>query len=93
MKYIEWDPKKNERLKKERGVSFEEVVDVIFEGRVFGRIDHPNQKKYSGQKIFIIEMQEYVYVIPYVEDKEKVFFKTIFPSRKYTKVFIEKGVV
>lgn len=91
VKYVEWDGEKNEKLKRERGISFEDVVTAIFEGRILGKTDHPNQKKYPGQKIYIVEIDEYAFVVPYIEDEEKFFLKTIFPSRKYTKTFIEKG--
>lgn len=93
MKYIAWDVGKNDTLKVERGISFEEAVNAIFEGRVFGTADHPNQKKYPGQQMFILEIHDYAHVVPYVEDEEKIFLKTIFPSRKYTRHFIEKGAV
>lgn len=91
MKYIEWDEEKNEKLKRERGISFEQAVSAIFEGKVLGKINHPNQRQYPGQKIYIIEIGEYAYAVPYVEDADKIFLKTIFPNRKYTKQFIEKG--
>lgn len=93
VKYIAWDYEKNEKLKQERGVSFEEVVDAIFEGRILGIIDHPNQKKYPGQKMYLLQIEDYAYIVPYVEDDEKLFFKTVFASRKYTRDFIEKGGV
>jgi len=93
VKYIDWDTKKNEQLKIDRGVSFENIIDALFHGTVIGTINHPNQKKYSGQKIYIIIIHDYVYIVPYVEDDTKIFLKTIFPSRKYTRDFIEKGVV
>ncbi|MFH1720340.1 MAG: BrnT family toxin [Patescibacteria group bacterium] len=93
MKYIDWDTAKNEQLKKERGVSFEDAVDAIFHGTILGKTDHPNQKKYPGQQIYIVAMNDYAYVVPFVEDSEKIFLKTIFPSRKYTRDFIEKGAV
>lgn len=91
MKYIEWDVEKNEKLKQERGVSFEDVVTAIFEGRILGKTNHPNQKRYPGQKIYIVEIGDYAYVVSYISDDKKLFLKTIFPSRKYTKNFIEKG--
>ena len=93
MKYIDWDTVKNEQLKKERGVSFEDAVNAIFYGTILGKTDHPNQKKYPGQQIYIVAINDYAYVVPFVEDSEKVFLKTIFPSRKYTRDLIEKGAV
>lgn len=82
---------KNEKIKQEREISFEDAVTAIFEGRVLGKTNHPNQKRYPDQKIYILEIGEYAYVVPYVEDDKKLFLKTIFPSRKYTKDLIEKG--
>lgn len=91
MKYIDWDTAKNEQLKKERGVSFEEVLDAIFGNGLITILEHPNKKKYGNQNIFIVELHEYVYLLPYVEDEEKLFLKTVFPSRKHTKMYLEKG--
>lgn len=91
MKFIAWDPEKNEKLKRERGISFEGVIEAIFKGNVHGKTDHPNQKHYPGQQLYIVEIDEYMFVVPFVEDKEKIFLKTIFPSRKYTRIITEKG--
>lgn len=89
---ITWDEAKNDILKCERGISFEDFVRKIEEGRLLGDIKHPNSDKYPNQKIFIIELEGYVYVIPYVGDKDKreIFLKTVFPSRKMTKKYKEK---
>lgn len=91
MKYIVWDQEKNEKLKQERGVSFEEIMNAAIGGGILTILDHPNKKKYSQQKMYVVELHEYAYMIPCVEDEEKIFLKTIFPSRKYTKKYIEKG--
>lgn len=91
MKYIEWDVSKNEKLKEERGIGFEEVAVAMIEGKVLATIPHPNKKRYPNQRIYIIELRDYIYVVPFMEDEKKIFLKTIFPSRKYTKDFIEKG--
>lgn len=91
MKYIEWDLEKNEQLKRVRGVSFENVIDAIVGEGLIIILDHPNRQKYAHQKMFIIELYDYAYMIPCVEDEEKIFLKTIIPSRKYTKRYIEKG--
>lgn len=93
MKYFDWSVEKNEKLKEDRGVSFEEVVSAIFEGKLLSVVDHPNQDQYPGQKIYIVELHDYAYLIPFKEDKEKIFLKTIFPSRKYSKELLEKGGV
>lgn len=93
MKYIAWDEEKNDKLKRERRISFEQVVAAILEDKVLKKADHPNQKRYPGQKIYIVEIEEYAFVVPCIEDDEKIFLKTIFANRKYTKQLIEKGVL
>ena len=85
MKTFAWDEAKNELLKRERGVSFEEIVFHIHNGDLLARLDHPNRTKYSHQQIFVVLVGEYVYMVPYVEDEEKYFLKTIIPSRKLTR--------
>jgi hypothetical protein len=90
VKYIDWDQKKNDKLKIERGVSFEDVMLALIDGRILGKAPHPNRKKYSSQQIYIVQIDDYAFVVPFVEDKEKIFLKTIFPSRKYTKIYLEQ---
>lgn len=90
MKYFDWDEEKNFKLKFQRDVSFEEVQLAIEEGRLLDTKDHPNQVKYPNQKMFIVEINGYVYAVPFVEDEVKVFLKTIFPSRKETKKHLRK---
>ena len=90
MKYFDWDEEKNQKLKEERGISFEEVVIALDEEKILYRGDHPNQDKYPGQKIVIVEMKNYAYMVPFVEDNEKIFFKTIIPNRKATKKYLRK---
>ena len=88
MKYFDWNGEKNQKLKEERDISFEEVISALEEERVLYRGDHPNQKKYPNQKIVIVEINDYAYIVPFVEDNEKIFFKTIIPSRKATKKYL-----
>lgn len=90
MKYFDWDEEKNQKLKEERNVSFEDIIIALDEERVLYRGDHPNQKKYPGQKVVIVEIRNYAYIIPFVEDSEKIFFKTIIPNRKATKRYLRK---
>jgi putative transposon-encoded protein len=87
---ILWDEAKNNLLKKQRGVSFENFVTKIGEGGLLDDITHPNKKKYPNQKVFIVESDDYAYVIPYIENTEKdeIILKTAFPSRKMTKKYI-----
>lgn len=91
MKYFDWDEGKNLRLKIERGIGFEDVVAAIDEGRALDEFDHPNQKLYPNQRILVVEIADYAYYVPYVEDEEKIFLKTIIPSRKATKKYILGG--
>jgi uncharacterized DUF497 family protein len=90
-----WNDEKNNKLKKERGVSFEEIVLAISEDRIVDILLHPNEKKYSKQMLYLINYNNYIYVVPFVIDSKKneIFLKTIFPSRSYTrKYWGEKGV-
>jgi uncharacterized DUF497 family protein len=88
VKYIDWNAAKNEILKVERGISFEEVMDAFLEDGLIDVIEHPNPVKYSHQKMMILNVSGYVYLVPFVEDEEKVFLKTIIPSRKATKHYL-----
>lgn len=84
MNIFRWDNEKNEKLKKNRGVCFEQVVILMERGEVLDTIEHPNQDKYPGQKIAMVAIDAYVYLVPYVENNEEIFLKTIIPSRKAT---------
>ena len=90
MKIFAWDENKNALIKRERGVSFEEVVFHIHNGDLLARLDHPNRAKYPHQQIFVVLMGNYVYMIPFVEDAEKYFLKTIIPSRKLAKEYFRE---
>ena len=86
MKY-EWDSKKNEWLKKERKISFEQVIFHLSQGDVWQVADHPDQKKYPGQKIYFVIIEGYIYLVPYIMQKDHIFLKTIIPSGKATKIY------
>lgn len=90
MKYFDWDKKKNKALIKERDVSFEMVVACMAERGVLDKVKHPNTKKYPNQHMYIVEIDSYAYIVPFVEDEEKKFLKTIIPSRKYTRKYLNK---
>lgn len=90
MRYFTWNNEKNEKLKEERGISFEEVVFHIEKGNLLEVINHPNQEKYKGQRMFVVNVNNYVYLIPFVEDEKETFLKTIIPSRKATKKYLKK---
>jgi uncharacterized DUF497 family protein len=89
MKYFEWNEEKNEKLKSERNISFEIIVSQIELGHLLDIIEQPNKEKYANQNIYVVEYEEYVYLVPFVEDSNKVFLKTIIPSRKATKKYLE----
>lgn len=87
MKTFAWSAEKNELLKKERGISFEDFLFHLDAGDVFDVIVHPNQKKYPGQMVYVVAIEEYVYLVPFMESEDEVFLKTIIPSRKATKQY------
>ena len=72
-------------LKRERDISFEETIFHINNGDLLARLDHPNQAKYPHQQIFVVLAGDYVHMVPFVEDEEKYFLKTIIPSRRLTR--------
>lgn len=80
-----WNEEKDKSLKKERGIGFDEIVKIILSGGVVADIQHPDIKKYPGQRVLYVDVAGYIYVVPYVQDGENLFFKTIYPSRKATK--------
>jgi uncharacterized DUF497 family protein len=84
MKAIHWNSEKNRWLIRNRGVCFEQALLVFGSGTMLDVVDHPNQRKYPGQKEAIIAIDDYAYVVPYVENEEEIFLKTIIPSRKAT---------
>lgn len=88
MNIFRWDNEKNELLKNNRGVCFEQVVLIMEKGKVLDTIEHPNQEKYPGQKIAVVMIDTYVYLVPYVENNEEIFLKTIIPSRKATNKYV-----
>lgn len=91
MKIFNWDPDKNQQLIVERGMSFEEVVFYIQSDDLLDDIVHPNAKDYPNQRIFIVTIYDYVYLVPYVENQEEIFLKTVIPSRKFTKIYLGGG--
>jgi len=88
MKKYVWDDGKSKKLKKERGVDFEDIVILIEGGFVMAMIDHPNKGKYPNQKIYVINVKSYAYCVPCIENEESVRLITIFPSREYTKIYL-----
>lgn len=90
MKYVDWNKDKNEKLKEERDISFEEVSEAITSKKTLDAFDHPNQKKYPGQKVVVVEIRNYAYFVAYVEDEKKIFLKTVYPDRELTKKYLKK---
>lgn len=88
MKVYSWNQEKNDLLKTERNISFEEVVFNIRLGNEVALYDHPNQQRYTGQKISVVVIEEYAYLVPFIENEDEIFLKTIIPSRKATKQYL-----
>ena len=88
MTAYDWDPAKNEKLKDERGISFEDIVFYITLGAEVDIFEHPNQSRYPGQKVSVVIVDEYAYLVPFIETETVVFLKTIIPSRKATKKYV-----
>ena len=88
MSDFDWNDEKNELLKRERGITFEEVVFHIENGDVLDVIDHPNAAKYQLQKVYILDIDGYAYVVPFVDMQDVRFLKTIIPSRKMTRKYL-----
>ncbi len=86
MRY-EWDPKKNELLKKERNISFEKIVFHLLRGDIWRVADHPDQENYPKQRIYFVVVENYIYLVPHVVEDKYVFLKTIIPNRKATKAY------
>ncbi len=82
MKVFQWDNAKNGWLKENRGVCFEEVVILLEREDVLEIVNPPNQDKYPGQKIPTVKIGNYAYLVPYVQEGDEIFLKTITPSRK-----------
>ena len=88
MKRISWDPEKNRKLIEERGISFEDVVFCLQSGGLLDDVTHPNTEKYPHQRVLVVAIEEYAYLIPYVEDEQEILLKTVIPSRKATNQYL-----
>ena len=88
MKPIRWNAEKSLSLKAERGVSFEEILAAISQGGLLRVMEHPNRAKYGHQKMLVVRIREYAYLVPYVESDDEIFLKSIIPSRKATRDFL-----
>jgi len=88
MKYLNWSSEKNQILKNERGISFEEIAYLIQSGKILGVEEKPGR---SNQKMYILEIENYAVIVPFVEKDDEIFLKTAFPSRKYAKRYGLQG--
>ena len=89
MKAFSWSEEKNALLKEERQISFEEIILHIGMGFLLDVIEHPNQEKYQGQKLFVVQVDNYAYLVPFIETEGSIFLKTIIPSRKATRKYLK----
>ena len=90
MKYFTWDDAKNEKLKADRGIGLDVFVLLIGKGHLLDILEHPNIQRYGGQRIFVVQRDDYVYLVPFVEDDKLIALKTIIPSRKATNQYLEQ---
>ena len=91
MKILNWNREKNEWLRKNRGICFEDILFYLDNNYLIDDVEHPNQNKYTGQRMMVLNILEYIYLVPYVESEDEIFLKTIIPSRKATKDYLEKN--
>lgn len=77
-------------MKNKRNISFNKIIRAIRKGAVINIINHPDQNRYPDQKIYLIKIKQYIVCVPFIKDEEKIFLKTIFPSRKYTKKYLKE---
>ncbi len=90
---FDWDPDKNEWLKKERNISFEKIIFHLSQGDLWKIADHPDQNNYPGQKIYFVAVEDYIYLVPHIMEKERIFLKTASPSRKATRDYLQEKEV
>lgn len=90
MKLISWNREKNGWLRKNRGICFEDILFYINNDFLIDDVKHPNQEKYSGQRIMVFNIEDYIYLVPYIESEDEIFLKTIIPGKKATKNYLEE---
>ncbi|MBP9145980.1 MAG: toxin [Thermoanaerobaculia bacterium] len=83
-----WGTEKNLQLKKERGITFEEILFHIERGDLLDVLEHPHPERFAQQRIFVVRVVDYVYLVPFVESETELFLKTIIPSRKATRDYL-----
>lgn len=85
---FQWSEEKNRQLLEQRGVSFTDVVSSVTQRGEIDLYDHPNQGRYPGQKVFVVEIRDYLYVVPYVKQEDgSLFLKTVIPSRRAMRTY------
>lgn len=91
MKRFRWNPEKNDALKADRGLSFEGITVAIESGGLLDILEHPNKAKYPRQRLLVVTLDNYAYLVPFVEEEDHYFLKTIIPSRKATRDYLNQG--
>ena len=91
MKPFRWSAEKNEALRQERGITFEEITVAVEAGHLLDVVEHPNPKKYPRQRILVVEVAGYAHLVPFVEEDDHFFLKTVIPSRKATRDYLKQG--
>jgi uncharacterized DUF497 family protein len=87
---FDFSPEKNQQLKLERQISFEEIIFIIANDGILDIYEHPNKEKYPKQKIIVISIDDYAYLVPAIFEEDKIFLKTIIPSRKATRDYLKE---
>jgi uncharacterized DUF497 family protein len=92
VKCINWNTEKSNHLKTERGICFEDIVFYIEKGEILDEYTHPNQQEYPGQRSMVIGISNYAFLVPYIENDEELFLKTIIPSRRATQRYFGEKI-
>lgn len=88
MMQFDWSAEKNQWLMEERGISFEDILHAIQSGNLLDDGAHPNRTKYPHQRMLVVNIDDYAWLVPYVENERGLFLKTVIPSRKATRHFL-----
>lgn len=91
MKPFRWGTEKNEQLKLDRGISFEAMVVAVEAGGLVDILAHPNPARYPNQRVLVVSSNRYVYLVPFVEEDDHLFLKTVIPSRRATRDYLYRG--
>jgi len=87
---FDWSDEKDQILRKERGIGFQDIVFHLDRGDLIAIAEHPNTEKYPNQMIMYVQVESYIYMVPYIQSGDLKFLKTIIPSRKATRKFLEE---